>query len=116
MEEKYEIYVVVQFQFESVHCWPGCDIEEMWFLKEPHRHMFHTKATKRVKHTNRDVEIITLKRAMEAWAKERYGLDQKDCILSSCEDMAIAFLEEFDLEQCEVLEDGENGGLVKRTR
>lgn len=101
--------VVVKFQFEGIHCWPACPFEDVAFLKEPHRHIFHVTASKAVSHEHdREVEIIRLKRLMQT----------DDLITSvklgsmSCEKLAMYFLEKFKLESCYVLEDGENGAYV----
>jgi hypothetical protein len=102
--------VVVSFQFEAVHSWPDCPIEGVSFLKHPHRHMFHVKAVKPVTHSDRDVEIIMLKRQMQEMVKT-WGADLGS---SSCEMIAEKLIRDFLLDSCEVLEDGENGAIVER--
>lgn len=102
------IEVVVRFQFEGIHCWPECPLPEVSFLRDPHRHIFHVEARKLVTHTDRDVEIILLKRAMSAYCVEQYT----DAGRRSCEDIAMELLSAFDLASVQVLEDGENGAMV----
>jgi len=106
-----ECFVVVQFRFEHIHSWPQCDIDEVSFLRDPHRHVFQTRAWLSVSHEDREVEIIRLKRQMSSWV-EKVGKPRWDT--ASCETMAREMLVRFALEKCEVLEDGENGALVRR--
>ena len=101
-----KIYIVVKLQHEAVHSWPGCNIEEVSFLKYPHRHIFHITCKKKVQHGDRQVEIIMLKRELEKYLNE-VG---KDFYYRSCEQVAILLLEYFKLSYCQVLEDNENGG------
>lgn len=95
--------VVVTLRFEGVHSWPGCPHDDVAFLRHPHRHVFHITAKKPVTHDDRDVEIIRLKRAMEAHLTG-YAMEQ-----GSCEMLARHLAAVFGLSYCMVLEDGENG-------
>ena len=106
---KVKVSVIVRLQFEGIHCWPDCNIEQVSFLRQPHRHIFHVEAEKEVSHDNREVEIIMLKRAMEIYCRER-----KDYGSESCEMIARNLLHLFSLKSCTVLEDGENGARVTR--
>ncbi len=103
-------HIVVTFQFEGIHSWPECPIEEVKFLRDPHRHIFHVKATKEVSHNDRDVEIIMLKRGMEEYVGNKFPAG--DLNTMSCEDLAELFINAFELSSCEVLEDGENGAYL----
>lgn len=106
-------HVVVKFQFEGIHCWPKCPIEEVAFLRSKHRHIFHVKAVKEVSHNDRDVEIIWLKRQMEEFVySDLIGDDGYDLGSLSCEDIAEILIKNFGLSACEVLEDGENGAYL----
>ena len=107
------IHVVVTFQFEGFHNWPGCPLPEVSFLEERHRHIFHVKAYKPVSHDDRDVEIILLKRSMLLFISTFGHLHGPAELGSmSCEMLAKELINHFDLSQCEVLEDGENGAAV----
>lgn len=101
--------VVVTLQVEGVHCWPACPIEDVKFLKNPHRHVFHVKACKPVTHDDRDVEIIMLKRSIQQYLESYYS---GDFGTRSCEAIARELIEKFNLMFCEVLEDGENGAYL----
>jgi len=105
-----EIMVIIKFRFEGVHRWPECNINEVSYLRCYHRHIFHVKAGKEVSTTGREVEIIKLKREVAAFAQAEYARTHK-----SCEMMAQELLEMFNLKTVEVLEDGENGAVVRRT-
>ena len=107
--------VFCTFQVEGIHCWPDCPIEEVSYLRDPHRHMFHIKAHKPVTHSDRDVEFIWFKHELEEWLSEQYWDASKRALVfgaMSCEMIAKELIEQFDLNRCEVSEDGENGAIV----
>lgn len=102
--------VYCTLEFQGIHNWPGCPFEEVAYLRDPHRHMFQIKAYKRVEHNDRDVEFIMLKNAITKRIAELYPDSQMGA--TSCEMLAERLTHEFDLCQCEVNEDGENGAIV----
>ena len=106
--------VFCTLQFEATHNWPGCDISEVLYLQNEHRHMFHIKAYKDVNHDDRDVEFIKLKRDIAFHLRLTYGGTENTAKLGakSCEMLAHELMTEFGLSQCEVNEDGENGAIV----
>ncbi len=113
--------VVVKFQIEGMHCWPDAakELPHAAFLANPHRHIFHVTAERVVNHDDRDVEIIMFKKYMvdsitTKWrnATNKDWRSITDFGSMSCEMMAKAFIDMFDLISCEVLEDGENGARV----
>ena len=104
------VTVIVNLQVEGFHCWPKAPVH-VDYLRHRHRHMFHIEAEKVVEHTDRDVEIITLKNGIQQWLHNEYG---GEFGTMSCEDIAKAILVKYDLGKCTVLEDGENGGRVYR--
>lgn len=108
-------FVIVQTQFEGFHNYPEAP-EEVSFLRFPHRHMFHVTAEIEVVHTDRDLEIIMVKRAIDFYFAET------DFGRTSCEEIALLLQEHLKLKyplsggfnrdrvvNIEVLEDGENG-------
>ena len=103
--------IVVSLRVEGIHCWPDCDIAEVSFLRDPHRHVFHIKAKKPVTHADRDIEIIMLKREIQTFLSHTFG---PTCNFESmsCEHIAQKLVRVFELSYCEVLEDGENGAEV----
>lgn len=97
--------VIVNLQFEGVHCWPDCPFDEVKYLRDPHRHVFHICCKKAVSHDDRDIEIIMLKHRIQEYL-ESMG---KDMGPTSCEMLARTLATRFGLCYCSVLEDGENG-------
>lgn len=115
-----EVYVTLQV--EGIHNWPGCPFDEVAYLRDPHRHMFHIKAHKVVTHSDRDVEFIMLKHQIEQYLLDKYANGPQNgcygfnvCLFGamSCEMIAKELIDEFDLYKCDVSEDGENGAVVE---
>lgn len=102
--------IVVKLQVEGIHSWDNCNIPEVDFLKYPHRHMFHITLYKSVEDSDREIEIIMLKRKIKEYLGEEpvmfYGL--------SCEMIAENILKQFDADKVEVLEDNENGAVITK--
>lgn len=115
---KTEVWVTLQV--EGTHSWPKCPFEEVAFLRDTHRHIFHIKAYKEVTHTDRDVEFIMLKREILDYLHFEYtqchdGAETRTVHTfgpKSCEMIATELIEEFELSRCSVSEDLENGAIV----
>lgn len=103
-----EVYCTVLF--EATHNWPECPFEEVSYLRDLHRHIFHIKAYKKVNHDDRDVEFIMLKHSIQLYLRTTYP--GKTIGAKSCEMLARELIEEFGLSKCEVSEDNENGAIV----
>ena len=101
------INVIINTRFAAIHSWPNCHIDEVDFLKYPHRHEFHVTAKKSVKHNDRDIEIIQLKDHINRFIYEAW--DNRNIGSLSCEDLCEILAEKFQLDYVSVLEDGENG-------
>ncbi len=106
------VFVVVRTSFEGFHRWPDAP-DEVAFLRDLHRHVFHVRAVKRVGHVDRDVEFILLKREIDGCIQCTIPARAEGVSTWSCERWAVELLERFDLEECEVSEDGENGAVVR---
>jgi hypothetical protein len=112
--------IVVSLQVEGTHSWPECPIEEVAFLKNDHRHIFFIQCKKTVTHTDRQVEIIQLKRRIQAFLVDQYSntndTNSLVCLFGrmSCEDIAYRLFYQFNLSFCSVLEDNENGAEVEK--
>lgn len=105
-----KINIIVKFQFEGIHQWSACPHKRVEFLKYPHRHIFHVVAKKEVSHDDRDIEIIMLKRDMgRTFSAHKVPAELGE---TSCEQLAVTFIEAFNLNYCSVLEDNENGAEV----
>ena len=101
--------IIINLQYSGIHNWPECDIEDVDFLKNPHRHFFHITCKRRVDHNNRDIEFISLKKQIEDDLRYQY---RGNFGSMSCEDIAEYLFNQFDLYYCSVLEDGENGAEI----
>ena len=102
----------VQNQFELVHCWPEAPTD-MYYLRTPHRHVMYVTSDIEVKHDDRELEIITVKHAID------YFLHNAHFELHvSCEMIAERIIEYLRSQYGErymivtVLEDNENGATV----
>lgn len=110
-----QTWIIINLQVEGIHCRADCPLEEVRFLKDPHRHIFHIQCQKIVSHADRDIEIIMLKRNILNELNRKYW-DANNCCQfgsMSCEMIAHELLEKFSLDYCQVLEDGENWGFVR---
>ncbi len=108
-----EVYCTLEV--EGVHNWPDCPFDEVAYLRDPHRHMFHVKAFKKVTHSDRDVEFIMLKHQILSHFYDGYfnsTLKLFEFGPMSCEMIAKELIAKFNLSKCEVSEDGENGAIV----
>jgi len=109
-----EVYCTLQV--EGTHYWPDCFYIEVEYLQDIHRHIFHIKAHKIVTHTDRDVEFIMLKHQIHQYLMDRYYTDEVmlcEFGSMSCEMLPTELITKFDLCQCDVSEDGENGAVVR---
>lgn len=96
--------------FEATHYWQNCDIDEVKYLKNEHRHLFGIKVYKTVTHNDRDIEFIVLKHRVIEYLEQKYPEHKLGG--TSCEMLAEELIKEFDLIKCEVNEDNENGAIV----
>ncbi len=128
-------WAVVRFQFEGIHRYPSAP-EDVSFLCNPHRHMFHITVHLQQFHEERDVEYLLFKRwledtipsnlATEAFGGPGAGTCPVELGAMSCETIAArtahyvnVMFNSTDGEErhrrikVEVSEDGENGALVE---
>lgn len=82
-------YLHVECQFEAVHYWPGAPFPYKVF-GTPHLHVFTCEVRLEVHHNEREVELLDLRREVERFCRERWGLDAASP--DSCETMAEAVL------------------------
>lgn len=126
-------FIFITTSFEGFHSYPDAP-EEVAFLRNLHRHMFHVKVTLEVFHNDREVEFIMLKRHID----DLILFMLRKAPMQSCEDLATRLLQKlssttldgvllgmcvktnsYKEQECmqrhitvEVNEDGENGGVV----
>lgn len=113
-------FIFVTFQKEGIHCYPNAP-EDVKFLRNPHRHIFHFRVEIEVFTDDRDIEFILFKRELEALYTFSAPIPSEERILDlnnkSCEmiadDLAEYIQDNYpgrDL-KIEVSEDGENGAI-----
>lgn len=136
MEQKTKILktITVRTEFEGIHNYPEAP-EEVYYLRSPHRHIFHVEVTIEVKHDDRDIEFIMLKHKIDKYI-EKYLDNNKVWNMGSksCEQVADDIVMFLYLQYCvdpiyiryktimtnnryikvSVFEDGENGATVER--
>lgn len=101
-------------QIEKLHRWTSAP-DEVYFLREPHRHLFNIKTTIEVDFADRDVEFIMASHRINEIMDRWKDMDTMDW---SCETMAIDILKNLSKiypnreMSCDVNEDGENGAVV----
>jgi len=108
-----EVYCTLHI--EGTHNWPDCPLEEVDYLRSPHRHLFGIKAHVAVNHDDRFVEFIALKHEIQSYIRNTYYNVSKNLHVfgaMSCEMLARELIEKFNLTKCEVDEDGENGAIL----
>jgi hypothetical protein len=105
--------IFVTWQKEGIHRYPDAPAG-VEFLKHPHRHIFHFRASLAVSHNERDVEFILFKRELEnLYSGGTMEVDHK-----SCETLAEELIEYIvnaypnRAVEVEVSEDGENGAIL----
>jgi hypothetical protein len=90
MKMKKKQFVYCTFQMEGHHAYPGADTNpktkrvdylDVSHLASRHMHYFNFKVWVEVKHTNRDIEFIQLRR----WILKQYEYSQDVMISGSCE-------------------------------
>lgn len=101
--------VWVTTQFIGFHRWKDAP-DEVKFLRDWHRHVFHVKLGVPVDHNNRDIEFILLKDKLSYFISANFAKQFE----YSCEQIAEMIVTKFNGSFCEVSEDGENGALVER--
>jgi 6-pyruvoyl-tetrahydropterin synthase len=116
-------FIVVRTQFTALHHWPDCPYDEVAFLKNLHRHVFHVELKCEVKHDDRQLEFFMVKKQLDEALSVTYHNQNLQAL--SCEMMAksiAAYMEEklnptpdFDrlVKFVSVFEDGENGAEIE---
>ncbi len=104
--------VWITTNFAAFHRWENAP-EDVSFLRDWHRHIFHVKVEMDVSHDDRCIEFFQLKRKVDAFLRSEY---EEKKFSYSCEMIAKAILKQFKANAVEVNEDGENGARVEVTR
>lgn len=110
-----ETWIEVKFQFEGFHRWKDAP-EEVAFLKQMHRHIFHVSCYISVTHDDRELEYFMVLKKIKTLILPFMELSEE---VSSCEQKAAficsGLINEYGVDrdyEVQVHEDGENGSLV----
>jgi len=111
----------VRFQREGIHAYPAAatdtNLEDVSFLANEHRHIFHFEVRIAVVHDDRDIEFIQFKRYCEGLFKEGIlQLDNKSCEMIS-DDLFEKIAMKYPGREIiiSVSEDNENGSTTQYT-
>jgi len=111
-----ETFVKIRHRFEGFHQWKEAP-DEVSFLRQSHRHLFHVTVEIGVSHDDRELEFFIEQRFL----KTLFDTTEQ-CDNQSCETLARYVVMMFQKRHgydrpitCEVSEDGENSGVVKYT-
>jgi len=99
----------IRFQFEAFHRWKDAP-DEVAFLRDRHRHLFHVRVEWEVTHAEREREFFIEQRAAQQAAARLQG--EPDSVEWSCETWASRIMDATGATRVEVSEDGENGATV----
>lgn len=103
-------FIWITTQFEGFHSYPDAP-DEVAFLRDSHRHIFHVRIQIEVQHNERDIEFILFKRFIDNICIPE--LDKND--LGSCETISDNLYKSINLVYpnrqavITVSEDNENG-------
>ena len=105
--------IFVKFTREGIHCFPGAQ-NDVAFLRNPHRHLFHFRIDVEVFHDDREIEFIQFKRKAEGYyAAGILELNSKSCEMIA-RDLHAQIARDYPGRAMviEVSEDGENGARL----
>jgi len=107
--------VYCRTRFIGFHRWPDAP-NDVFYLRDFHRHEFHVELCVEVAHADRAVEFITLRRQLDHFIKTRHLGDPHDPTETarSCEmfaEIIVSYFQklEYKVVHVDVSEDGENG-------
>lgn len=115
--------IEVKFTKEGIHKYPAAltdpklatgDWDDVSFLGNPHRHIFHFYVAIGVQHNDRDIEFIQFKR----WLERQYETGVMQIDFKSCEmlaeDLIKLIAKRYNRSMTvRVYEDDENGAILK---
>lgn len=111
--------IFVTLQVPGEHRWPQAVEKSKYYnhLANTHRHLFHIKVTAKVTEYNREIEFFEFKDIVLFVLTKRYpiraGTSVHQFDHDSCEQIAQHLLNDLNVYEVEVSEDGENGAIVR---
>lgn len=76
--------IFVKTSFVGFHAWPGAP-DQVAFLRNLHRHVFHVRVEVEVKHDDREIEFFIFKRDVDSIIREHVQPKLKERSQMSCE-------------------------------
>jgi len=107
----YKRFIVIRTSFEALHRWPECPFEDVSFLRDAHRHIFHVEVQVETS-MDRQIEFIRFKRKVDKYIKKEFA--GKNLGSLSCEAIAEVLCYRMDAKRVSVFEDNENGAIYER--
>jgi len=106
-------FIYIQTQFIATHYWKDAP-DDVAFLKNPHRHIFHVRVDFEVKHNDREIEFFQEKKLLDWHIHYEYknNLGQKSCEMVAAEIFYFLQVCDMPVVKVECNEDGENGAYV----
>lgn len=111
-------HIWVTFQREGIHKFPAAatehKLQDVAFLANEHRHIFHFNISIEVFHNDRDIEFIQFKRWLESLYQGTLELNYKSCEMIS-DDLYEVIAGRYPGRDIEITvsEDGENGATIR---
>lgn len=72
----YDLWIYIKTDFVGLHSWKDCNIEDVKFLKTPHRHKIYVEVHIKVETNDRELEFFTLKKNVDEIIERLYGKDK----------------------------------------
>jgi len=103
-------FIVVRTSFEALHQWPECPFNDVGYLRNLHRHIFHVEM--KIETTgDRQIEFIRHKNLINKFIDNKYkGFNLGP---TSCEVIAETLSKAFGASSVSVFEDNENGAVYE---
>jgi hypothetical protein len=102
-------FIEVKTEFAGFHRWVNAP-DEVYFLRNLHRHLFKVACVFEVTHHDRQLEFFIMQDKIEEVIEELMAKPESE--LWSCEHWAAAILAAVNACEVRVSEDGENSAIV----
>lgn len=103
--------IKVKAEFRAQHRWADCPFEEVAFLREWHRHVFHVEIDLWVTHGDRDEEFFMVQHRLRTCVGQWEGKQvEKSCEMFA--EAVLIYFSTYNVRSVTVSEDGENSGTI----
>ena len=103
--------IVITTEFIASHAWFTCNLPDVGYLKNEHRHRFTVCMKWDVMHNDREIEFISMKALVDVYISETFT--NRFLENMSCEDIAQNLFLKFNPVFISIFEDGENGAEIE---